>query len=57
MSRRRYELAPEARQQLEAIGDYIAEDSLEAALKVLDALEESSVCSPRIPVLVTPERT
>ncbi len=41
MSRRRYELAPEARQQLEAIGDYIAEDSIEAALKVLGALEES----------------
>jgi plasmid stabilization system protein ParE len=41
VSRRRYELAPEARQQLEAIGDYIAEDSIGAALKVLDALEES----------------
>ena len=38
---RRYQLTPEATAQVDAIGDFIARDSLDAALKVLDTLEEA----------------
>jgi plasmid stabilization system protein ParE len=38
---RRYRLSPEARDQVDAIGAFIAQDSVDAALKVYDALEEA----------------
>ncbi len=37
----RYRLAPEARDQVDAIGAFIAQESVDAALKVYDALEEA----------------
>ena len=36
---RPYRLTPEAQSQLAAIGEFLARDSIEAALKVYDALE------------------
>ena len=39
--RRQYSLSPESRRQVAAIGDFIAEDSIDAALKVYDALEQA----------------
>lgn len=36
-----YRLSPEARDQVDAIGAFIAQDSVDAALKVYDALEEA----------------
>jgi antitoxin ParD1/3/4/toxin ParE1/3/4 len=38
---RRYQLAEAAQRQVDEIGGFIAEDSIEAALKVYDALEEA----------------
>ena len=38
---RSYQLTPEARRQVDAIGDFIAEDSLDAAFRVYDALEDA----------------
>jgi toxin ParE1/3/4 len=38
---RRYQLTPEATAQVDAIGSFIANDSIDAALKVFDALEEA----------------
>ena len=37
----RYRLTPEARTNLEEIGDFVAEESIDAALRVLDALEQA----------------
>ncbi|MBP7777543.1 MAG: type II toxin-antitoxin system RelE/ParE family toxin [Acidobacteria bacterium] len=37
----RYRLSPEARDQVDAIGAFIAEESVDAALRVYDALEEA----------------
>lgn len=45
----RYQLTPEAQAQVDAIGAFIAEDSLEAALKVYDALEKSYEQLARMP--------
>ena len=39
--RRQYSLSPESRRQVAAIGDFIAEDSIDAALTVYDALEQA----------------
>ena len=36
---RSYRLSPEAQSQLAAIGEFLAQNSIEAALKVYDALE------------------
>ena len=49
----RYRLAPEARDQVDAIGAFIAQESVDAALKVYDALEEAFERSLSIPALVT----
>lgn len=38
---KRYQLAEAAQRQVDEIGVFIAEDSIEAALKVYDALEEA----------------
>ena len=40
---RRFVLTPRARQDLNDIWDYIAEDNIEAANRVLDALETAMV--------------
>ena len=37
----RYRLTPEAQRQVDEIGAFIAQDSIDAALKVYDALEET----------------
>jgi plasmid stabilization system protein ParE len=37
----RYQLTPSARQDVDRITDFIAEDNVEAALRVHDALEEA----------------
>jgi len=37
----RYQLTPEAQSNLEAIADFIAEESLDAAIRVIDALEQA----------------
>ena len=37
----RYRLTPSAQQDVDQIADFIAADNVEAALRVLDALEES----------------
>ncbi len=37
----RYRLSPEARDQVDAIGAFIARESVDAALKVYDALEQA----------------
>lgn len=37
----RYQLTPEARSQVDEIADFVAEESVDAALRVLDALEEA----------------
>lgn len=39
--RRSFRLTPEARQQVDEIGEFIAQDSIDAALRVYDALEEA----------------
>lgn len=38
---RQFRLSPEAEQQIDAIGAFIAKDSIDAALKVYDALEHA----------------
>jgi toxin ParE1/3/4 len=38
---RRFQLTPEAQRQIDEIGAFIAQDSLDSALKVYDAPEES----------------
>lgn len=38
---RRYQVTQEAQSQLDAIGTFIAQDSVDAALRVLDSLEEA----------------
>lgn len=38
---RRYQVTPEAQTQIDAIGVFIAQDSVDAALRVLDSLEEA----------------
>jgi toxin ParE1/3/4 len=45
----RYQLTPEAQAHVDEIGAFIAEDSLEAALKVYDALEKSYEQLARMP--------
>ena len=37
----RYRLTPSAQQDVDQIADFIAADNVEAALRMLDALEES----------------
>ncbi|MBS1816538.1 MAG: type II toxin-antitoxin system RelE/ParE family toxin [Acidobacteria bacterium] len=37
----RYQLTSEARSQVDEIGDFVAEESVDAALRVLDALEDA----------------
>ena len=37
----RYQLTPEAQSNLEAIADFIAEESLDAAIRVIDTLEQA----------------
>ena len=41
MSRVRYRLTPDAQAHLDEIGAYIAEENIDAALKVLDAFERA----------------
>ena len=38
---RQFRLSPEAEQQIDAIGAFIAKDSIDAALKIYDALEHA----------------
>lgn len=38
---RSYRLTPEARQQVDAIGDFVGQESIDAALRIHDALEEA----------------
>lgn len=37
----RYQLTPEARSQVDEIADFVAEESVDAALRVLDALDDA----------------
>ena len=39
--RRDYQLTPSAQRHVEEVGAFIAEDSVDAALRVYDALEEA----------------
>jgi plasmid stabilization system protein ParE len=38
---RQYRLSPEALQQIDEIGAFLADDSIDAALKIYDALEDA----------------
>ena len=38
---RPYRLSAEARQQIDAVGAFVADDNVEAALKIYDALEDA----------------
>jgi toxin ParE1/3/4 len=38
---RQYRLSPEALRQIEEIGQFVAQDSVEAALRIYDALEDA----------------
>ncbi len=53
---KRYQLAEAAQRQVDEIGVFIAEDSIGAALKVYDAVEEAFELLARTPASATHER-